>query len=102
MMAGLGEHTDFLLHHVYRGVPGLLRGSSAGRTTDRGQFHSDPVGDQAEEALRRSGLLPLAGRTAAPELSNNPADQVGVIAINTPLEVDIYGQQLIRTYAEPK
>ena len=103
MMAGLGEHTDFLLHHVYRGVPGLLRGSSAGRTTDRGQFHCLTLSeiklkrlyDDLDYFLPRVVLRPQSCPTT-------PPIRIPGSSPSTPRLRSIFTGINSRTYAEPK
>ena len=95
VMAGLGEHTDFPPFTMYTEVfqdscvdlmrAGRLTGVSSTALT-LSETKLKEVYDDLDYFLSRIVL-----RTQ--ELSNNPAviRQLGVIAINTPLEVDIYG-----------
>jgi propionyl-CoA:succinyl-CoA transferase len=95
VMAGLGEHTDFPPFTMYTEVfqdscvdlmrAGRLTGVSSTALT-LSETKLKAVYDDLDYFLPRVVLRPQ-------ELSNNPAviRQLGVIAINTPLEVDIYG-----------
>lgn len=95
VMAGLGEHTDFPPFTMYTEVfqdscvelmhTGRLTGASSTALT-LSEAKLREVYDDLDYFLQRIVLRPQ-------ELSNNPAviRQLGVIAINTPIEVDIYG-----------
>ena len=95
VMAGLGEHTDLPPFTMYTEVfqdscvdlmrAGRLTGASSTALT-LSATKLKQVYDDLDYFLSRIVLRPA-------ELSNNPAviRQLGVIAINTPLEVDIYG-----------
>ena len=95
VMAGLGEHTDLPPFTMYTEVfqdscvdlmrAGRLTGVSSTALT-LSETKLKEVYDDLDYFLPRIVLRPQ-------ELSNNPAviRQLGVVAINTPLEVDIYG-----------
>lgn len=95
VMAGLGEHTDLPPFTMYTEVfqdscvelmrAGRLTGASSTALT-LSEIKLKEVYDDLDYFLPRIVLRPQ-------ELSNNPAviRQLGVVSINTPLEVDIYG-----------
>ena len=95
VMAGLGEHIDLPPFTMYTEVfqdscvdlmrAGRLTGVSSSALT-LSETKLTEVYDDLDYFLPRIVLRPQ-------ELSNNPAviRQLGVVAINTPLEVDIYG-----------
>jgi acetyl-CoA hydrolase len=95
VMAGLGEHIDLPPFTMYTEVfqdscvelmkAGRLTGASSTALT-LSESKLKEVYDDLDYFLQRIVLRPQ-------ELSNNPAviRQLGVVAINTPLEVDIYG-----------
>jgi propionyl-CoA:succinyl-CoA transferase len=95
VMAGLGAHTDLPPFTMYTEVlqdscvdllrAGRLTGASSTALT-LSETKLKEVYDDLDYFLPRVVLRPQ-------ELSNNPTviRQLGVIAINTPLEVDIYG-----------
>jgi acetyl-CoA hydrolase len=95
VMAGLGEHTDLPPFTMYTEVfqdscvdlmrAGRLTGVSSTALT-LSETKLEEVYEDLDYFIPRIVLRPQ-------ELSNNPAviRQLGVVAINTPLEVDIYG-----------
>jgi propionyl-CoA:succinyl-CoA transferase len=95
VMAGLGEHTDLPPFTMYTEVfqdscvelmrAGRLTGASSTALT-LSEIKLKEVYDDLDYFLPRIVLRPQ-------ELSNNPGviRQLGVVSINTPLEVDIYG-----------